>query len=186
MQEQDNEGGVVNTDIPNVPSSFSRRKTLRRRTLDTAHFWKEAGKGGFIPMDIGHFPFLSLNTCFPTTAPSPIPAADIGFLLPCVALQAQPYLYTRAGKARTPLAGNRVQESPRYGLPWSQSSPWAGSVSVQAGTCSSSALPSPYLGSSALAKTGGFLPKRKRQLEMGQADLQFSLCLSRHSQKKGD
>lgn len=34
MQEQDNEGGLVNTDVPNVPSSFSWSKMLWRRTLD--------------------------------------------------------------------------------------------------------------------------------------------------------
>lgn len=47
-----------------------------------ARSWKETGKGEFIPMDIRHFPFLSLNTRFPLTAPSPLPAADICFFVP--------------------------------------------------------------------------------------------------------
>lgn len=54
---------------------------------------------------------------------------------------------------------------------------------MQAGT-RSSALPSPYLGSSALVKTACFLPKRKWQMRKEKPDLQFSLCFSRHPKKR--
>lgn len=58
------------------------KQNALEKDFGSACSWKETGKEGFIPMDVRHFPFLSLNTRFPLTAPSPLPAADICFFVP--------------------------------------------------------------------------------------------------------
>lgn len=58
MQGQDDEGGLVNTDVFNGPASFSfLKKKAPEKDFGSARSRKEAGKGGFIPTDDRYSPF---------------------------------------------------------------------------------------------------------------------------------
>lgn len=64
LMQQDNKGGLVNTDVTKVPYSFSWKKTLWRKTVDQHTPGKRLEKDS----DVRHFRFPSLNTRFPLTA----------------------------------------------------------------------------------------------------------------------